>query len=129
MNRETAVWIDKEEARIYHVRNGAFDQLRINAPSHHVHRHPRRELTAEKNHPDDLRHLFADVARLLSGAERILIMGPSTTKAQFARYLRENAPQLERCILGVESADHPTDSQLVAYARRYFRAPHGHARP
>jgi stalled ribosome rescue protein Dom34 len=114
-----AVWIDHHEAKVFHVTEGASDEETLKAPKAHVHRHPKGP-TAEHNHPDDLRHFFADVARALEGAQKILVVGPSTAKLQFLRYAHEHAPAIEKHIVGVESVDHPTDAQLVAYIKHHF---------
>jgi stalled ribosome rescue protein Dom34 len=112
-----AVWIDHHEAKIFHVAEGAFDEATIKAP-HHLKRH--ETVTAEHNHPDDMHHLFAEVARALEGTSKILVLGPSTAKLQFLRYAHEHAKKIEPNIVGVESVDHPTDAQLVSYIKRYF---------
>jgi stalled ribosome rescue protein Dom34 len=117
-NRHVAVWLDHDEARIFHVDPDAVDEKTLRAPTHHVHRHPK----ASHNHPDDAHHFFEAVARELEGAERILVVGPSTAKLQFIRYAYQHDRTLEPRIIGVETVDHPTDRQLVAYSRRYFAA-------
>jgi stalled ribosome rescue protein Dom34 len=114
-----AVWLDHHEARIYHVAEGSFDEAMVKSPHHHVHRHPRGP-TEEHNHPEDQRHFFADIARALEGAEKILVVGPSTAKLQLLKYAHEHAPALAKHIVGVETVDHPTDGQLVAFIKRYF---------
>ncbi|MGO8996241.1 MAG: translational machinery protein [Polyangiaceae bacterium] len=116
-----AVWIDHHEARVYHVAEGAFDESTVKAPKHHLtNRHPKGP-TAEHNHPDDLHHFFAEVARALEGAEKILVVGPSTAKLQFLKYAHKHAPAIEPHIVGIETVDHPTDAQLVAYIKHYFQ--------
>jgi hypothetical protein len=52
----------------------------------------------------------------------ILVIGPAQTKQEFATYLRDKHPQLGRAIVAVENADHPTDPEVLAYARRHFTA-------
>ncbi len=96
-NRHVVLWIDHSEARIFHV-------------------------DAENNHPDDAHRYFREVARALEGAERVLVVGPSTAKLQFIRYAYKHDRTLEPRIAGVETVDHPTDGQLLAYAKRYFAA-------
>jgi stalled ribosome rescue protein Dom34 len=115
----SAVWMDHQEARVFDVKAESFDASVVHAPLHHIHRHPRGP-TAEHNHPDDTRRFFGDVAKALEGAERILVVGPSTAKLQFVRYLHKHAPALEPRVVGIESADHPTDRQFVAHVKRYF---------
>ena len=114
-----AVWIDHQEARIYHVAEGTFDEATVKAPAHHLHRHP-KGATAEHNHPEDQHRFFAEVARALEGTKQILLVGPSTAKLQFLRYAHQHAPAIEPNIVGIETVDHPTDAQLVAHIKRYF---------
>jgi hypothetical protein len=38
------------------------------------------------------------------------------------KHIGEHDPQLAKKIVGVESIDHPSDAQLVAHARKYFKA-------
>ena len=120
-NRHVIVWLDHQEARIFHVDAEKLDEKTVPAPTRHVHRHPKGP-AAEHNHPDDAHHFFQALARALEGAERVLIVGPSTTKLQFVRYAHKHDPTLEPRIVGIETVDHPTDRQLVAYSRRYFAA-------
>ena len=120
-NRHVVVWIDHSEARIFHVDAEKIDEKSLQAPTHHVHRHP-KGATAEHNHPDDAHRYFRDVAAALEGAGRVLVVGPSTAKLQFIHYAYKHDRTLEPRIAGVETVDHPTDGQLVAYAKRYFAA-------
>jgi stalled ribosome rescue protein Dom34 len=120
--RHTVLWIDHQEARIFGVEAGKLDESTIHAPHLHLHRHP-KGAPAEHNHPEDLHHFFRDVARALDGAEQILIVGPSTAKVEFFRFVHRQDPALEPNVVGIETVDHPTDGQLVAYAKRYFGVP------
>jgi len=118
--RHAAVWMDHNEARIFHVTADAFDTLAVRSPNRHLHRHPigREETT----HPTDAKRFFGEVAHALGEVSEVLVLGPSTAKLEFLRYLHTNARALEAKVVGIETVDHPTDGQLVAYVRRYFRA-------
>jgi len=118
----TIMWIDHHEARLFDVEEGAFDETKVLASGKHMHRHPKGG-TAEHNHPDDEQHFFREVAGALEQAEQILIVGPSTAKLQFFRYLHRHAAKLEPKVVGLETVDHPTDGQLVAYGKRHFGIP------
>ncbi len=120
MSKHVALWIDHKEARILRVDPAEIDRLTVEA-AHHVHnRHPRGP-EGPKEHPEDAKRFFHDVARALEGAEEILVVGPSTAKLEFIRYAHKHEPAIEPRIVGVETVDHPTDGQLVAYARQYFK--------
>jgi stalled ribosome rescue protein Dom34 len=115
----SAVWIDHHEARVFHVSPASFDESVVKAPIHHIHRHPKGP-TDEHHHPDDMHHFFAEVAKALESSEKILIVGPSTAKLQFLRYLHEHVRALEPRVVGIETADHPTDRQLIAHIKHHF---------
>jgi stalled ribosome rescue protein Dom34 len=115
----SAVWIDHQQARVFHVSPESLDESVVKAPAHHIHRHPKGG-TEEHHHPDDMHRFFADVAKALEGAEKILVVGPSTAKLAFLLYLRKHAPALEPRVVGIETSDHPTDRQLVAHIRHAF---------
>jgi len=115
-HHHAAVWLDQHEARIFHVDLESSDKSVIAPAKHHVHRHPKGQ--DDRIESED--HYFRDVASALGDASDILLLGPSTTKLRFMRFLRERAPKIEAKIVGIETVDHPTDPQLVAYAKDYF---------
>jgi len=122
MTTRTAVWIDHREARIFHVSDDTFDEKTVNTPQHH-HRHP-KGASGAKEHPDDAKHFFHEVARSLEGSSHILVVGPSTAKLALLQHLHRHDPAIAACVVGVETVDHPTDPQLVAYTRTYFDLGH-----
>jgi stalled ribosome rescue protein Dom34 len=115
----TAVFIDHHEARVFHVALGSVDEATVQAPKQHVHRHPKKG-TDEHNHPDDMHHFFGEVARALEGSTQILLLGPSTAKLEFMRYVQKHAHGVEGHVVGIETVDHPTDKQLLAHIKAYF---------
>ena len=121
MSTHAVVWIDRKEARIFHVRPDAVQPESVLSPQHQLHRHPKGH-TAVHKHPDDEKHFFAGVAQALHGTGAILIVGPASAKLELLRYLQQREHSLAAAVVGVESADHPTDGQIVAHARHYFKA-------
>jgi stalled ribosome rescue protein Dom34 len=119
--------MDSEEARVFHVGATRFDESTVRSPTRHVHRHPKDELTRTHNHPDDEHRFFRALADTLKDADQILILGPSMTKLLFLRYLQKTEPALEARVVGLETADHPTDRQIAAHVRDYFKSEPGGA--
>ena len=119
MPTHAVTWIDHKEARIFHLHPDATDETTILAPQHHLHRHvfERGDLKATA---EDSRRFFKQVARALEGVDALLIVGPSSAKLEFLRYLHEHDRHLEAKVVGVESADHPTDGEIIARARSCF---------
>lgn len=118
--KHAVVWIDHKEARIFEVDADEIDRSVVDSPGPHIHRHANEEALRVRNHPDDEQRYFREVSRALEGQGQILLVGPAQTKLHLFRYLHEHDRQLEAKIVGVESADHPTDAQLVAHLRSYF---------
>ena len=114
------VWIDHQEARIFHVHPEMADESRVLSPQHHIHRHPKGR-GEPREHPDDARRFFDDVARELDGIDSVLVVGPASAKHEFMTFVHEKHPRLVSKIVGVETADHPTGGEIVAHARRYFK--------
>ena len=71
--------------------------------------------------PEDVAY-FQMVTAALEEAGEVLIVGPGKAKLELIRYLHHHAPDLEPKLVGVETVDHPSNGQIVAYARQYFRA-------
>lgn len=120
MSKHVAVWIDHREARVFHFNPDqvAEQTLKAHRPVHHQHM---RGPDGAQAHPEDDRKYFHEVARAIDDAHDILIVGPSTAKLQFIRYVHQHEPALEPKIVGVETVDHPTDGQIIAYAVKYFK--------
>ena len=119
-----AVWLDYREARIFQVRADGFTKETIEAPHRHIHRHPKGEemdKNRDKRRPDDAHRFFRELALALVEANEVLIVGPSTAKLHFVNHAHQHDQALLPKIVGLETVDHPTDGQLVAYAKHYFK--------
>jgi hypothetical protein len=55
-------------------------------------------------------------------AGTVLVMGPANTKSKLVKHTSQHDPGLMKIIVGVKTVDHPSDAQLVAHARHYFKA-------
>jgi stalled ribosome rescue protein Dom34 len=121
-HHRVAVWLDHHEAHFFRIESDASEASTLPASHHHVRRHPDRN-AVHPDHPDDMKRFFREVAAAVDSADEILVVGPSTAKLQFVRYVNAHAPKLEPRIVGVETVDHPTDAQFAALARRYFCVP------
>ncbi len=121
-----AVWIDHEQAKVFYVDADTFDAEKVLAPHHHTRRHPSGPAANDADHSTAEQHFFHEVARHLDRAAQILIVGPANAKLELMKHLRKHDPALAVKVVAVEPADHPSDGQLIAYVRRYFK-PAAHA--
>lgn len=122
MTFHAAVWMDHEQARVFHVERDSFDEQTLNAPKSHIASSKKGKDTHHRGESHDDKVYYDTIAKAVSDAQEILVLGPGTAKVAFMRYVHKSEPRLETKIVGVESADHPTDGQIVAHVRKYFRA-------
>jgi hypothetical protein len=47
-------------------------------------------------------------------------VGPAEEKTAFVKYLTSKEPAIAEKIKAVETVDHPSDGQLLTYARQHF---------
>ncbi len=117
----SVVWIDHEKATAWQFTSTEQTSKVIRAHDQHQKVHSRKSTHGGHKKPADVR-FFEEVSGALSGTHEILIIGPAQTKHDFATYLRDKHAALGKGIVAVENADHPTDGEVLAYARRHFKA-------
>lgn len=112
------VWIDHAEAHVLEFTSDVVERKRVRNPHAQQVHHKAGVIGGGKAAPDA--GYLKDVAGALADAKEILVLGPGNAKLELLRYLHRHAPSVEANIVGVETADHPTDAQVVAHARKYF---------
>jgi stalled ribosome rescue protein Dom34 len=118
--RHSIIWIDHHKATVWHFSDDEQSKAVVKAADQHEHTHLRK--SPHGGHRSAGNHEFFDeVVKLLREDRTLLIIGPAQTKEEFVGFLRTKHPKLGALIVGVESADHPTDAELLAYARKHFK--------
>jgi stalled ribosome rescue protein Dom34 len=114
------IWIDHREARVFHFSPTDSDKLTIRPddPTKHIHH---KANSIGSGHAAEDQNFLEAVAKSVADAHAILITGPANAKTELVKHIHKHEPQLMKAIVGIESADHPTDAELVAHARRYFK--------
>jgi len=113
------VWIDHVEAHVIHFNRDGKDNETVTTHSTHPHLHVKAGTIGSGRAPENA-HFFDDVAKAIDDSQEILVVGPGLEKLVFTKYLMKHHPLVADKILSVETVDHPTDNQLVAFAKRYF---------
>jgi stalled ribosome rescue protein Dom34 len=114
------VWIDHSQAKIFHVGLSGEDEIILHPhlPTRHLHH---KANSIGSGHAGFDKEFFGQVLNAISDAGEILIIGPAGAKTELAKYLREQHSKIGDRIVAVEAADHPSDPEIVAYARTYFK--------
>lgn len=105
------VWMDHSEAHVVMFDREHVQAQRIKSRSHHKH-HGKAEDDAV---------FFSAIAAALAGSHEVLLTGPGLARNQFRDWSEKHQPAVAKVIVDSVPTDHPTDPQLVALARQYFK--------
>jgi stalled ribosome rescue protein Dom34 len=115
------VWIDHREAHVIEFSPDDAESSVIHPKSRHEHLHHKQGAIGSGNLPEDHKYYQA-VADAIKDAGEILIVGPSGAKLALFKHLQAHAPALAARVVSVETVDHPTDGELLKFARHHFVA-------
>ena len=115
------VWIDHREARVFHFNATESDEHVVHPhdPTVHIHHHAN---SIGSGHAAEDQKFLHQVAAAIGGSKAVLITGPANAKHELVKHIEHHDPKFAACIAGVEALDHPTNGELVAHARKFFRA-------
>jgi len=113
------VWLDHAEAHVIHFNRDASESELLKTHSTHPHLHAKAGSTGSGRSAESAPY-FDDVAAAVKDSSEILIIGPGSEKLELMKRLAKHHPQVAEKVLSVESVDHPSDGQILAYARKYF---------
>ena len=117
------IWIDHHEAKVFHFNaiEMEHETMRPDGPPMHVH-HKRKTVGSGHEALDSA--FLHDVTSSIAEVGAALILGPGTAKTELMAHIKHHDPKLLEKIKGVETIDHPSDGQIVAHARKFFKSEH-----
>lgn len=115
------VWLDHAQAHVMHISPDDVEKsiVRPDKPHQHLHAHAGSLGSGRAKEDEGYYHRIVEA---LAGAQEILVVGPAQAKLGLIKHVHRHDPALSDRIVGVETVDHPSDAQVVAYARHYFVA-------
>ncbi len=114
------IWMDHHEARVFHFGPSDVEKLVLHPdrPTKHIHH---KANSIGSGHAAEDHDFLQAVSQSIADAGAVLVTGPANAKTELIKHIHQHDPQLMKIIVGVETVDHPSDAQLVAYARHYFK--------
>jgi stalled ribosome rescue protein Dom34 len=117
--KHAVVWIDHREAHVieFSAEDSRIAIIKTHLNQQHLHHH--RGTLGSGRVATDPSYLHSVVESFFGVAE-VLVVGPGSAKLELIKHVHGHDPQVAQTIVGIETVDHPTDPQLLAYAKRYF---------
>jgi stalled ribosome rescue protein Dom34 len=105
------VWMDHQEAHVVMFDREHVEAQRILLRSHHKH----------QGKASDTAAFYAEVAQALTGTHEVLLTGPGLACKEFRDWCAAHQKSTAAIIVDSIASDHPSDAQLAAMAKQYFK--------
>jgi stalled ribosome rescue protein Dom34 len=103
------VWMDHQEAHVLMFDREHVEAQRVKSRTHHKH----------PGNPTDTSAFYANIAEALQGTHEVLVTGPGLARNEFRDWCKQHHEDVT--VVDSVASDHPTDAQVVAMARQYFK--------
>jgi len=117
----TVVWLDHSEAHVLNFSAEESEGKHIHSQSKHKNLHSKSGIAGSGHTPENQSY-YHEVMLAIAEAKEILVVGPSSAKLFLIKHLEKHNRVIAANVVGVETVDHPSDGQLLSYARQYFVA-------
>ena len=109
---QAVVLIDHRSAQVL-----KFDANQAQTPTVKTHTHH----TLQQGHNmGSEEEFFGEVCDELDGIAEVVVTGSDTAQSGFRHYVDQHCPAVTQKIVGWETANHPSEGQLLAFARKHF---------
>lgn len=115
------VWLDHLNAVAINIDGDSHTVKKIKSGSSESHLHHRRGSVGSGHAASDP-GFFEAISATLRGIPEILVVGPGSAKLELIKYIHKNHHDLIERLIGVETVDHPTEGQLLKFAKAFFVA-------
>eukprot|EP01030_Chromulinospumella_sphaerica_P001711 gene1711-1677_t len=105
------VWMDHQEAHVVMFDREHVEAQRIHSRSHHKHQGKAVDAVA----------FYQSIVTALKGTHEVLLTGPGLARHDFRTWCTAHEPVTSARIVDSITTDHPSDAQLAALARQYFK--------
>ena len=113
------IWIDHKEAHVMFLSQDASEAEIIKTKSTHSHLHHKANEMGSGRLALDTKYLHS-VIEAVKESKEILILGPGSAKLELIKHAHQHDQQIAANFVGVETVDHPSDKEILAYARKFF---------
>ena len=115
------VWVDHREAHVISFNPDEAESVLVHAKGGHRQVHHRHGSVSGGRAGEDP-EFFKRIVEAVRESQEILVTGPAAAKMHLYAWWQKHDPAGAHKVVGIESADQPSDGQLLKHARAYFDA-------
>ncbi|MER9371115.1 translational machinery protein [Mesorhizobium sp. M0491] len=119
--QHAVVWLDHLEAKVFFFSRDSAEGIKLTTSLAHHQTHNKSGTSDGKRAPEN-QSFYQEIVSALRPSQEWLIVGPGSAKDELVKHIHTNHRHLKERIVGVEKVDHPTEAQMIAHARTFFRA-------
>ena len=115
------VWLDHRTAKVFRFDSQSSETTTVHSTDPHAHLHHKAN-SGDSGHAAIDKGFLRNVTAAMAGSGAILIAGPGSAKTELRTHVAHEHPEIAARISGVQTLDHPSDGELLAYGREFFKA-------
>ncbi len=115
------VWLDHQHCRVicFSGEESTLNEVRSENGTGRIHN---KSGAPGSGHAADDHKFFDEIVHQVGAVPKVIVAGPGTAKNAFVSYVQKRHRHFAERVASVETVDHPTDGELLAHARRSFKA-------
>jgi stalled ribosome rescue protein Dom34 len=117
----TIVWIDHQQARVIHLTTDKSDLIVVHPVQRTLNLHHKANSVGSGHAAEDQKFLH-EVVSAIGTAGAVMVAGPANAKNELVKHIEHHDPRLRERVVAIETLDHPSDGELTAHARKFFKA-------
>ena len=115
------IWLDHKRAQIICFSRDSSESVAVQHHGGERHLHHRRGTIGSGHAAEDPKY-YEQILVAVGDAQELLVTGPANAKLEFVKHIHKRHPILVDRLIGVETLDHPSEGELLKFAREYFKA-------
>ncbi len=115
------IWLDHKRAHVIRFGRETSEAVLIHHEGGERHLHHRRGSTGSGHAAEDPKY-YEQILVAVADTPELLVAGPANAKLEFVKHIHKKHAALVDRLVGVETLDHPSEGELLKFARAYFKA-------
>jgi hypothetical protein len=115
------IWLDHKRAQVIRFGRETSESSAVRHEGGERHLHHKKGAIGSGHAAEDPAY-YEQILAAVGDTPELLVAGPANAKLEFVKHIHKKHPTLVDRLVGVETLDHPSEGELLKFARAYFKA-------